>query len=423
MGLLASAEVIEVSASELMGEYVGQTSPKTQNLLEKALGKVLFIDEAYRLSDGQYGSEAVDELVDCITKPRFAQRLIIILAGYESEINRLMTINPGLTSRFPESIKFNTLSPDDCIELLYRLLLKKKNDLQSKVRVEFDLTALENCTSECTKGLTERFESLSTIEGWANARDVGTLAKTILGKIIKQSDGKKLNLSESVIITELDSMVNERIERRKNLAIRPLSSQGEEKATATIESLTSPVPQSLSHHASYSEPKVESYTSTASEISSAAVADTEIRDTGVSEEVWNQLQRDKVMAEDREKNYLILREQEQSQTSYIVQLQKDGHQITQDLQAVQLKCDEASRLRLEEERVRHEMERRKQEAMLEKIRKEKEAMEEARRKEQQAQTKLRRMGLCVQGFRWLKQSGGYRCAGGSHWVSDAQLGL
>ena len=101
MGFLATAEVVECSAKDMVGEYVGQTGPKTEKLVERALGKVLFIDEAYRLAEGHFAKEAVDELVDCVTKPKFFQKIIIVLAGYDKDINRLMSLNPGLTSRFP----------------------------------------------------------------------------------------------------------------------------------------------------------------------------------------------------------------------------------------------------------------------------------------------------------------------------------
>lgn len=111
MGLLASNEVEEVSATVLVGHYIGQTGPKTQKLLKSTLGKTLFIDEAYRLAEGHFAKEAMDELVDCITKPKIAQRLNIILAGYDADINRLISMNPGLTRRFPESIQFEPLSP------------------------------------------------------------------------------------------------------------------------------------------------------------------------------------------------------------------------------------------------------------------------------------------------------------------------
>jgi hypothetical protein len=104
MGILSSPEVIECSASDLVGQYVGQTGPKTQKQLEKALGKVLFVDEAYRLGEGNFATEAVNELVDLVTKPKFLGKIVIILAGYDNDMNKLMAVNPGLSSRFPEEV-------------------------------------------------------------------------------------------------------------------------------------------------------------------------------------------------------------------------------------------------------------------------------------------------------------------------------
>lgn len=106
MRFLAKAEVIEASATDMVGEYIGQTGPKTKKLLERDLGRVLLIDEAYRLGEGRFAQEALDELVDCLTKPQFERRLIVILAGYDKDINRLMLQNPGLTSRFPDTLNF-----------------------------------------------------------------------------------------------------------------------------------------------------------------------------------------------------------------------------------------------------------------------------------------------------------------------------
>ena len=77
------------SASDLVGQYVGHTGPKTQKLFEKALGKVLFIDEAYRLASGQFAQEVMDEIVTAMTQEKFKGKLIVILAGYEQDINQL----------------------------------------------------------------------------------------------------------------------------------------------------------------------------------------------------------------------------------------------------------------------------------------------------------------------------------------------
>ena len=69
MGFLSTAAVHECSATDLVAGYVGQTGLKTIQLLEKALGKVLFVDEAYRLGEGAFATEAINELVDSLTKP------------------------------------------------------------------------------------------------------------------------------------------------------------------------------------------------------------------------------------------------------------------------------------------------------------------------------------------------------------------
>ncbi|KAE8346316.1 hypothetical protein BDV24DRAFT_158560 [Aspergillus arachidicola] len=115
MGILASADGIESSATDLVGQYVGQTGPKTKGLLEKAIGKILLVKAVYRLAEGPFAKEALDKIVDYTTNSKFFQKLIIIiLAGYDTDINGLMAINPRPISRFPESLEFNELSSDDC---------------------------------------------------------------------------------------------------------------------------------------------------------------------------------------------------------------------------------------------------------------------------------------------------------------------
>jgi hypothetical protein len=76
-----------------------QSSTSRHLIADGCAGKVLFIDEAYRLMDGPFAKEAMDELVDCLTKPEFASRMITILAGYDHHINSLMNMNPGLVRK------------------------------------------------------------------------------------------------------------------------------------------------------------------------------------------------------------------------------------------------------------------------------------------------------------------------------------
>src|ERR1700722_13345838 len=126
MGFLASSKVEECSASDLVGQYVGHTGPKTKSLFEKALGQVLFIDEAYRLGAGRFAQEAVDELVGLLTHEKFKSKIVVILAGYDDDINRLLNVNSGPSSRFPEVIQFHNFSPKECLEILDKCLRRNK---------------------------------------------------------------------------------------------------------------------------------------------------------------------------------------------------------------------------------------------------------------------------------------------------------
>jgi SpoVK/Ycf46/Vps4 family AAA+-type ATPase len=120
-GLLESPTVIEAQRSDLVGEYLGATAIKANELVDSALGGILFIDEAYSLvneGDGQndrFGNEAVQVLLKRAEDDR--ERLIIILAGYERQMESFLASNPGLTSRFAVRIKFAGYSPAELLQL------------------------------------------------------------------------------------------------------------------------------------------------------------------------------------------------------------------------------------------------------------------------------------------------------------------
>jgi hypothetical protein len=84
-----------------------QTDPKTRGLFEGALGKTLFVDEAYRLSGSRFAKDAIDELVGVLSQNRFKAKLVVILAGYD----QLLSTNPGLSGRFPVDIVFENVGP------------------------------------------------------------------------------------------------------------------------------------------------------------------------------------------------------------------------------------------------------------------------------------------------------------------------
>ena len=120
-GLLDMPTVVEAQRSDLVGEYLGATAIKTNELIDTALGGVLFIDEAYSLvneGDGQndrFGNEAVQALLKRAEDDR--DRLVIILAGYERQMETFLASNPGLTSRFAIRVKFSGYTPAELLQL------------------------------------------------------------------------------------------------------------------------------------------------------------------------------------------------------------------------------------------------------------------------------------------------------------------
>lgn len=123
MGVLSKGQLIETDRSGLVAGYVGQTAEKTTAVVESALGGVLFIDEAYSLSQNNdsndYGKEAIDRLVKLMEDNR--DDLIVIVAGYTQEMKKFININPGLASRFNKYIMFHDYSANEMLEILERL--------------------------------------------------------------------------------------------------------------------------------------------------------------------------------------------------------------------------------------------------------------------------------------------------------------
>ncbi|WP_445668097.1 AAA family ATPase [Paenibacillus sp. FSL H3-0333] len=116
MGVLSKGHLIEVERADLVGEYIGHTAQKTRDLVKKALGGILFIDEAYSLARGgdkDFGKEAIDCLVKMMEDKH--SDLIIILAGYPDEMDMLLEANTGLPSRFPIKIEFDDYNVNELV--------------------------------------------------------------------------------------------------------------------------------------------------------------------------------------------------------------------------------------------------------------------------------------------------------------------
>ena len=211
MGFLAAPEVVECSASDLVAEYVGQTGPKTKKIFEKALGKVLFVDEAYRLAEGHFAQESMDEIVALLTDEHFMGKMMVILAGYEQDINRLMNVNTGLSSRFPETINFYNMSIDRCIQLLDKEL--------GKDQVVFP--ALRDASCQTYDKLSQLINQLSQLGSWGNGRDIKTLAGQMVQEVFKKSGTanaqSELCISDEDALKCATAMLQERLDRERNV--------------------------------------------------------------------------------------------------------------------------------------------------------------------------------------------------------------
>lgn len=138
LGVVENAEVIEASRNDMVGTHLGHTAPKTNALIDSALGGVLFIDEAYTLiqeglSGGDaFGKEAVDTLLARMENDR--DKLVVIIAGYEEEIDRFLASNDGLASRFTKRIRFPSYDPDELVQIADHIAGKKDSILSDQAR-------------------------------------------------------------------------------------------------------------------------------------------------------------------------------------------------------------------------------------------------------------------------------------------------
>ena len=130
MGILKKGHLVETDRSGLVAEYVGQTAVKTNNIIDSALDGILFIDEAYSLSEGgsnDYGKEAISTLLKRMEDDR--DRLVVIIAGYGDEIKHFVDTNPGLQSRFNRYIHFPDYSASELHQIFCSLAQKYDYEL------------------------------------------------------------------------------------------------------------------------------------------------------------------------------------------------------------------------------------------------------------------------------------------------------
>lgn len=185
LGILSKGHLIEVDRSGLVGGYVGQTAIKVKEVIDKAKGGVLFIDEAYSLTNNKdgndYGTEAVDTLIKGMEDNR--DDLIVIVAGYPELMEDFLQSNPGLRSRFNKFINFNDYNADELLKIYDNMCVANSLSL----------------TEEAKTCVYNYFNSISSNKNinFGNARDVRNFFEQTL---IKQAD----RLSSGGLISDTD---------------------------------------------------------------------------------------------------------------------------------------------------------------------------------------------------------------------------
>ena len=180
LGALEKGHLVEVDRAGLVSGYIGQTATKTLEVVESAMGGILFIDEAYTLTDekgqGDFGQEAVDTLLKAMEDHR--DELVVIVAGYTDKMETFLNSNPGLKSRFNKFIQFEDYSPNELLEIVVNTAKKQDYKLTDGAKSRVLSHYVEVCANKPAN--------------FANARD----ARNLLEKAISNQAGRLVALGD-----------------------------------------------------------------------------------------------------------------------------------------------------------------------------------------------------------------------------------
>ncbi len=183
LGILSEGHVIEVERADLVGEYIGHTAQKTRALLERAMGGILFVDEAYAIARGgekDFGREAIDTLVKGMEDRN--HDLVVILAGYEREMKYFLSLNPGLSSRFPLHVFFPDYSEHELLQIAAVMVRERQYHL----------------APDATLSLRQQLRREQVREDFSNARTVRNIVERAVRRqavrVMEQSEPTRREL-------------------------------------------------------------------------------------------------------------------------------------------------------------------------------------------------------------------------------------
>ncbi len=139
LGYIRTNQLVSVTRDDLVGQYIGHTAPKTKEILKKAMGGVLFIDEAYYLyrpeNERDYGQEAIEILLQVMEQRR--DDLVVILAGYADRMERFFTANPGFRSRVAHHIEFPDYDDEELFAIAEKMLAAQHDHFDDGAKAAF----------------------------------------------------------------------------------------------------------------------------------------------------------------------------------------------------------------------------------------------------------------------------------------------
>lgn len=222
IGCIRINKLVEVERKDLVGQYMGETAPKTEKVIEEALGGVLFIDEAYSLtpkdSAKDFGQEAITTLIKAMEDHR--DELIVIFAGYTKEMKEFVNSNSGIASRIGYTFKFENYNEDD----LYKIFELKCSKYSLKIN------------KEVKEKVMDILKFFHNVENFGNGRFVDKLLQEIL---IQHSLNEKLLENINVLMVEdiptIEKMVEITFNNRENVIIPSDVSEEDRKRVAIHE--------------------------------------------------------------------------------------------------------------------------------------------------------------------------------------------
>jgi len=409
LGLLED-KIVETTAMEIQGQYVGHSAAKAREKIQAASGGVLFVDEAHNfLGTGSFAIEAAKVLMTATLEPEYKGRTMLIFAGYESKMNTMMqNVDDGMRRRFKETIRFPDWTPQNCCDFVVQLCKRKDIDVAEDALLH----------------ILEQLKIIHQRPGWGNASDAHDTFEYLenalamrtrpphTGAVQPVSSGQPNAITLEDAIMGMDKF---HVQRPDMEEPQP-GMYGVGAGFAHFQSPGGAPPPN--------QPKIKRFEERVTQSLVTQARDGE----GDEDSVFAALQLACV-----ELGYDTDQESRKRLIS-ILEVVQTGEGFSEDiLEHVKSKTGENETnlqqmlrpqvlplLKSMSDAVAAEEERLLVIKRLEEQKKLQEA--EALQKKHEAMLRhLQTMGLCPAGFSWYRQGGGWRCNGGSHWVSDSQL--